>query len=159
MSDMTRLVTWTDAEEATKAVPYLDTENLWTVATGRCLETNPFNAAEWKYLLDNKLIALNVTPAGSEWLLRKELAAIEHQLSIDYTLFWQFLNDARQNALIEWAYQLGVAKEEAFHVAIQAIREARWDDAERAMLDSLWAKQTPARAKRVAEQLRTGEFP
>jgi lysozyme len=26
------------------------------------------------------------------------------------------------------------------------------------MLNSLWAKQTPARAKRLAEQMRTGEW-
>jgi lysozyme len=36
------------------------------------------------------------------------------------------------------------------------IQSGRYSDAAKGMLSSLWAKQTPARAKRMSEQMRTG---
>ncbi len=80
--------------------------------------------------------------------------------------FWPRLNAARQNALIEMAYQMGVEHEEAFRDMVAAIRVAvasgrveDWALVEEKGFDSAWAKQTPDRARRVMDQLRTGVFP
>lgn len=158
MSDLAHLVASTEEDEGFKAQAYLDTERLWSAGDGRCLETHPLSGAEWKYLLDRRWISITLSRDGASWLMTTQLLAIERQLEIDYLTFWPDLNDARQNVLIEWAYQLGVEKEEAFHVAIQAVREGRWADAKAAMLDSLWAKQTPQRVRKLAEQMFSGEF-
>lgn len=158
MTDEARLEQSIDDDEGFKPLPYLDTEQRWSAGVGLCLETRPLTGPEWKFLLDGKLITFSITKVGANWLVERDMAVIEQQLSHDYQDFWAFLNAPRQNALVEWAFQLGVAKEEAFHVAIQAIREARWADAEAAMLDSLWARQTPNRAQKLARELGTGEF-
>ena len=159
MTDEARLDASIEADEGFVPVPYLDTEKRWTVGEGLCLETRPLTGVEWKYLLDNKLVSFSITRPGADWLVQRDRAGIEQQLAHDYRDFWPSLNDARQNALVEWAFQLGVAKEEAFHDAIAAIRAERWADAEAAMLDSLWAqRETPVRARKLAAQVATGLF-
>lgn len=159
MTDETRLEASIDTDEGFKPAPYLDTEKRWSAGNGLCLETRPLTGAEWKFLLDGKLITFTITKAGANWLVERDMAVIEEQLAHEYADFWRFLNAPRQNALTEWAFQIGVAKEGAFHVAIAAIRESRWADAKAAMLDSIWARvQTPARAHKLAEEIYTGEF-
>lgn len=158
MIDEARLEQSVETNEGFRAAPYLDTESKWTWGEGLCLETNPPTGLQWKYLLDNKLVVMSISRAGADWFVQQKLAAIEKQLALDYAEFWLFLGGARQAALVEIAYQMGVNKEETFHVAIQAMREARWHDAEAAFLDSLWARQTPPRATKLAAQIGTGEF-
>jgi GH24 family phage-related lysozyme (muramidase) len=158
MTDEGRLESSVEVDEGFESIPYLDTEKRWTAGEGLCLETRPLSGAEWKYLLDNQLVTFTIKRAGADWLVRRDLAVIEQQLARDYADFWPTLNDARQNALAEWAFQLGVAKEEAFHVAIAAIREHRWSEARAAMLSSLWAHETSARAQKLAAEINSGIF-
>ena len=158
MTDEARLEASVETDEGFEPVPYLDTEKLWTAGDGLCLETRPLTGVEWKYLLDNKLITFTITRKGADWLVERDLAVIEKQLAHDYADFWPLIGDARQKALTEWAFQVGISKEEAFHVAITAIREARWSDARAAMLNSLWARQTPTRARKLAAQIASGLF-
>lgn len=74
--------------------------------------------------------------------------------------FWATLDDVRQLALAEMAYQMGVAGLLGFRHALQALATG---DAERAaaeFLNSEWARhQAPARAARVAAMVRTGKLP
>ncbi|MGC8519956.1 MAG: glycoside hydrolase family protein [Steroidobacteraceae bacterium] len=165
MTDMTRLLAATSADEGFRATPYRDTQDLWTIGEGRCLETHPLSGPEWKALLDAGQISVSITHDGADSLMREQLLAIEAKLAADYRDFWAQLNDARQNALIEMAYQLGVEHEEEFHDMLGDIRIAlrlntpgAWGAVRAAGLNSLWAKQTPARAVRVMTQLATGQF-
>lgn len=63
---------------------------------------------------------------------------------------------ARLAVLQSMAYQMGVQGLAAFKNTLQAVIDHRWDDAAAGMLNSRWARQTPNRAKRHAEQMRTG---
>lgn len=65
------------------------------------------------------------------------------------------LNDARQGALIDMAFQLGY-KLTQFKGMLAALRDGRWHDAWAEALDSAWARETPARANRMAQQLLQG---
>src|ERR1700722_18784967 len=138
---MPRVLAQTGSDEGYDGTPYLDTEKLWTAGEGRCLETKPLNGQEWKYLLDNRLIALTLSRPGADYLKERDLLAIESQLAVDYVDFWPHLNDARQNALIEMAYQLGVKGEEHFLNMIAAVRSGDMARAKLAGLDSQWAKE------------------
>lgn len=165
MTDEARLEATVRKNEDYKPRPYKDTRALWTFGNGRCLETHPLSAAEWKLLLDRGYLEVTINPAGADLLEQLELAVIETALAHDYADFWPRLNDARQNALAEMAYQMSVAKEESFHGMLAAIRVAvasdrpeDWAIVEQKGLASDWAQQTPARAQRVMHQLRTGEF-
>ena len=69
-------------------------------------------------------------------------------------------NEARQAILCSMAHQLGVPGLAAFRHTLELITAQRFTDASKEMLRSLWASaaQTPERAKRHAEQMRTGEW-
>lgn len=59
-----------------------------------------------------------------------------------------------RNALTGMAFQLGVPRLLGFKRMLAAIREGRWAEAAEEAMDSRWAKQTPVRAKHVAQVLR-----
>lgn len=165
MTDMTRLLVATGSDEGFRAQPYRDTLGLWTIGDGRCVETHALTGAEWKMLLDAGQIQLTLNQDGAAALMREQLLAIEAHLAADLRDFWSLLNDARQNALIEMAYQLGVEHQLEFHEMLGDIRIAvrintpgAWKAVAAAGLNSLWAQQTPARAQRVMQQLETGQF-
>lgn len=153
-----------DQQEGFRAAPYKDTRGLWTVATGRCLETAPLTGAEWKYLLDNGLIAVTITQAGADWMEESVLDAVRTKLAAVFS-WWPLLGPARQDALIDMAYQMGVPALLAFKGMIRAITLATagqgpWQDVFDNGADSPWYKsETPARAKTVLTQLRDNVYP
>ncbi|HZR02405.1 MAG TPA: glycoside hydrolase family protein [Burkholderiales bacterium] len=157
MTDDARLAASTSGHEGFEPHPYKDTRNLWTFGKGRCLETNPLSAMEWRHLLDEGLIAVSISEDGATWLMRKGLLEVEEQCAQAFD-FWPSLNDARQNAVVEMAYQMGFDKLSGFRKMLAAIRAGDWQTAHDEALDSAWHKQTPVRAEKVAEQLRSGQF-
>jgi lysozyme len=82
----------------------------------------------------------------------------ERRTALNAALPWfKTLDPVRQDALLNMAYQLGVGGLLDFKTTLARVRDQRYADAANSMLDSLWAKQTPARAKRLALQISTGE--
>lgn len=59
-------------------------------------------------------------------------------------------------SLLNMAFQMGVDGLLGFKNTLELIRTGSYEKAAEGMLSSLWAKQTPARAKRLAVQMRTG---
>lgn len=66
-------------------------------------------------------------------------------------------DDPRFDVLVEMAFQMGGDGLAKFTNTLKAVREKRWNDAANGMLDSLWAKQTPARAHALADIMRNGQ--
>lgn len=64
----------------------------------------------------------------------------------------------RHAVLISMAYQMGVDGLGRFRRMLAALNDGDWELAAKEALDSKWAKQTPERARRHAEMLRTGEL-
>jgi len=62
--------------------------------------------------------------------------------------------DHIQDVVIEMCYQLGVTGVSRFKNTLKAMQDERWDDAADGMLSSLWARQTPSRAKELSEIVR-----
>lgn len=62
----------------------------------------------------------------------------------------------RFGVLVEMAFQMGGDGLAKFVNTLHDVRERRWASAAAGMLASVWAKQTPARAKALAETMRTG---
>ncbi len=74
--------------------------------------------------------------------------------------WWRDLDDVRQDVIVQMAFQMGVSGVLAFRRAAAALQARDWERASALILDSAWAqRQTPRRAHRLAEQLRTGERP
>jgi lysozyme len=59
-----------------------------------------------------------------------------------------------QEVILNMCYQLGVTGTSKFRKAISALQEGDWEEAANEMLDSLWARQTPNRAKELSDTVR-----
>ncbi len=68
------------------------------------------------------------------------------------------LNAARQGVLVSMAFQMGADGVLGFVNTLRMIRANDFDGGAKGMLNSLWATQTPERAHRMSEQMRTGEW-
>jgi lysozyme len=90
-------------------------------------------------------------PVAEVWL-SYEIQGVEGKLGH----FFIGLNEVRRAVLVSMAFQLGVQGLFKFKKMWSAIANKDYDTAAKEMLDSKWAKQTPARANRHAEMMETG---
>lgn len=126
-------------DEGKRGLIYQDTVGKWTGGVGRNLSDRPFFDDE---------IAL---------MLRNDIELVEQDL--DRALpWWRKLCDARQNALANLCFNLGINRLLGFHKALTLLEACRYDAAAAEFMDSKWAKQVGARAVRVTKAIRTGEF-
>lgn len=90
-------------------------------------------------------------------MLRNDIATAEREL--DHALpWWRSLNDARQNALANACFNLGINRLLGFKNALALLQAGRWDASAAEFLNSRWAGQVGDRAKRIADLIRKGEF-
>lgn len=98
-----------------------------------------------------------ISPEESAYLLGNDIDRIDAEVRA--ALHWfEHLGPARQGALLNMAFQMGVQGMLGFEQTLAAIRDQRFAHAAHLMLQSKWAKQTPQRARRVARQVETDEW-
>ena len=125
------------AEEGLRLKPYRCTAGAWTIGIGRNLDAKGISEAEARFLLANDI--------EETWR------------GVAQALPWVTgLSDPRQRVLCNMAFQLGLKGLLEFKQTLAAIKAGQYDRAAAMMLDSLWARQTPARAKRMAAMMRAG---
>jgi lysozyme len=98
------------------------------------------------------------TQAEADAALAKDTDAVSQALDARLP-WWRALDDVRQDVLANMAFNLGVAGLSRFPHTLALVRTRQWDAAAEAMLASAWARQVGARARRLAEQMRTGVRP
>ncbi len=150
MIDLDKAVTDTSGYEGYKAAPYLDTKGRWTVGEGTCLETNPISGHDWKYLLDNKMVTVQLSGAGARWLLRGKLIADLAGLAARFPQFAS-LPDLVQTLLLEMSYQLGDLHE--FETFDSLIAQRRFREAAADARTTAWYRETTTRAETILKQL------
>lgn len=125
------------AEEGYRRYPYPDTGGSLAVGYGHNLHTR------------------GVSKPQAEMLLHSVVGELQTALRLRFE-WYERLSPARQAALIEMAYQMGVEGLVKFKRTLALIERGQFNDAADNMLRSLWAHQTPERAQRVAERFRRG---
>jgi len=128
--------------EGLRLVSYQDTDGVWTIGYGH---TGAGVQANMRWPLEHAQEMLTADIA-------RAIAALDKQ-----AVWWRNLSDVRQDVIAMMAFQLGIRGVLNFVKTIQAIRSGDFVLAAEEMLDSDWEKQTPYRAKRLAEQMKTGE--
>jgi lysozyme len=98
-----------------------------------------------------------ISPEESAYLLSNDIARIDADLRSRLEWFGT-LDEPRQGALISMAFQMGVDGLMQFKNTLAAVRDERYEHAAELARQSLWAKQTPERARRVCAQLASGEW-
>jgi lysozyme len=67
------------------------------------------------------------------------------------------LTPARQDVIVNMAYNLGIVGLFSFKLMWNAIYQKDWERASKEMLNSKWSRQVGGRAKRLAEEMRKGK--
>lgn len=136
------LVSMVRQDEGFRCRPYIDSEGLLTIGIGFCLDRAPIPepvAMYWcAHILENLLHRLSVNP------------------SVGQT--FNTLDQPRQWAIANMSYQMGVSGVCGFLNMWGALDNGEFARAEKEALDSVWAHQTPSRARRVARVIRTGKL-
>lgn len=130
-------------DEGTKATVYKDTLGFDTIGVGR--------------LIDSRKPGAGLRPDEIDYLLRNDID--DRVAALQKALPWfDRLDEARRGVLINMAFQLGTAGLLGFKSTLALVASGKYAEAAEQMLKSKWATQTPARAKRLAEQMKTGEW-
>lgn len=139
-------------EEGVIPYAYQDHLGYWTIGVGRLID---------------KRKGGRLTDAEINVLLANDIAEKRAQLARDpdTAAAWERVkgDPVRAVALLSMGFQMGVGasgKDDAglsgFDSSLALVAAGRFADAAASMLKSLWAKQTPERAQRVAAMLKTG---
>jgi lysozyme len=120
-----------------------DSDGTWQTGYGRNLTTDPLTKEEGAFLLNGPMLARIF-----------ELSA---------ALAWfRDLDDVRSRAFAEMAYQMGTAGFLGFRLMLKAASQGDWDTAAKNVQfntdgsETDLAKETPTRAARYAQMLKTG---
>jgi len=70
--------------------------------------------------------------------------------------WWQNLDDNRQRVLANMCFNLGCPRLSNFNRFLRALKAEKWEEAAEEMMDSKWAVQVGARARRLAERMVQG---
>lgn len=139
--DSAKLVSELKTEEGLRLEAYQDILGVWTIGYGH---TGPEVKKGLKWSQHDADVAL-----------ANDIGNAVARLAV--ALPWASgLNDARTRALLQMAFQLGINGLLKFKHMLEALRLSAWDRAYSEALDSDWARQTPARAQRIAGMLRNG---
>lgn len=148
---MTTIVDLIHFEEGWRERPYLCSEGYPSCGFGFKIGPKGAPISQYQFTLPIE--------AGSAWLesiLTKTRGDMMKRSRIAAAM--NACDEVRQAVLISMAYQMGVDGLDAFKNTLHSISAGYWVLAAGEMLDSKWARQTPSRAKRHAEQMRTGEW-
>jgi len=148
---MTQIIPILNFEEGYREKPYRDTQGYPTVAGGIKIGPKGADMSNYTFTVPRRV--------GDLWKeVFVENTITEMQLRPTIISALKKCNDARRDVLISMAYQMGVPGLAGFKNTLAMIAEGNFEGASRGMLNSLWAKQTPDRARRHAEVMRSGNY-
>ena len=146
-----RLKAMLTRHEGRKLKPYPDTEGILTVGTGHNMEANPLPGYMAEYLKDHG----ELTGAMVDTLFNQDVDKAILECRIRWPNFDNF-TDTRQEALADFMFQVGPGGVRKFVKANAAINAGDWGEAGTQMLDSLWARQVPKRAREITDMVKQG---
>ena len=90
-------------------------------------------------------------------ILERKLKALHDMIKIKFK-WYGYMPQEIKDVIMEMCYQLGVGGFSKFKKTIAYLQNQQFHDASVEMLDSLWAKQTPNRAKELSNRVKEVEF-
>mgnify|MGYP003120798641 FL=1 len=89
-----------------------------------------------------------------DMILDRKLDNLKSMIKLKFDWF-KYMPPEIKDVVMEMCYQLGVTGVSKFKKTIAYLRNEQWEEASVEMLDSLWAKQTPNRAKELSKRVRS----
>jgi lysozyme len=129
-------------EEGFVGHAYQDHLGYWTIGIGRLIDERKNGSISREEAL---------------YLLKHDVDARVIQLDKKIP-WWNDLDCARKSVLLQMSFQMGIPGLLKFKNTLNNIKAGNYEAAADSMSKSLWAKQTPQRAARMAEQMRSGKW-
>ena len=126
-------------DEGCSLQAYQDTEGWWTIGFGRLID---------------KRKGGGISMAEAEDLLENDIEKFIDQMDAQMP-GWRDYPENTQLALANMAFQMGISGLMKFEKMFAALDEGDYNTAADEALDSLWARQTPNRAARVTDVIRS----
>ncbi|MCP4984677.1 MAG: glycoside hydrolase family protein [Colwellia sp.] len=123
-------------DEGLKINPYRDTEGWLTIGIGRCLDKK------------------GITKDEAIYLARNDVNEVIDKLN--RIKGYKGLTNHRQKVIVNMTFNLGFSGVMKFRKMWNAIEKSDFDLASKEMLNSKWATQVGNRAKRLANEMRSG---
>ncbi len=117
---------------------YQDTLGYWTLGHGRLID---------------KRLGGGITADEADFLLENDIIRVEVALDKEFP-WWRKCPDNVQLAMANMCFQLGIKKFKGFKNTLSLLKQGLYNQAADNALKSLWARQTPERAKRVTDLMR-----
>lgn len=124
-------------EEGFRSTPYRCSEGKLTIGYGHNLDAKGISKEAAEVILSDDIADANAAACRYSWI-------------------WD-LSRARQDVVAAMIFQLGADGFHKFRKLRAALERRDFVGACAEMLDSDWARQTPERARRMVEVMRTGE--
>ncbi len=131
-------------EEGFSSEPYKDHLGYWTIGYGH----------------HDSLVREDTKPWSREYADQVFDEDFEAAISAAKRVCASFdtLNGCRKGVLVQMIFQMGESGVRKFVNTLHAIDRDDYETAARNMRQSLWAKQTPFRAQRMAKRMHTGDY-
>lgn len=141
MSKLEEMIT---VHEGKRRFAYRCTSNAITIGVGRNIDPNKGGIG----LSDDEIA----------YMLSNDIERVKKELTGAFSWF-EFLNEARQAAMIDMGFNMGLPRLKKFTKALGFMSIKDYDNAAREFYDSRWADQVGSRAVKVCKIIRTGEWP
>ena len=89
-------------------------------------------------------------------ILERKLKNLNDRVRVRFD-WYRYMPPQIQDVIMEMCYQLGVTGFSKFKKTILFLQNKQFHDASQEMLDSLWARQTPNRAKELSNRVKEVE--
>ena len=137
-------------DEGRRAYPYLDSRGIETVGIGHNLIASPLPGQTYP-LTDMQIDAIFARDVSST------VAKLD-----SYLPWWRSMSDARQRAMIDMTFNLGIGRPGAgtgilaFNTFLSLMKSGNYVAASRDLVYTLWARQVGTRATRIEQQIISG---
>lgn len=131
-----KLVLQLKRHEGLKLSPYRDSVGVLTIGYGRNLD------------------AVGIYPDEADFLLEHDVQRMIGQL--EGLAWFDGLSEARRLAIVNMAFNMGLAGVLGFKKMLAAIEASDWEVVAKEALESKWATQVGGRARELADILKTG---
>jgi lysozyme len=148
------------SDEGLKLRAYFDTASppRATIGVGRNLDDIGIRPAESKVLGITTQSAMRNGISHDQALDLLDNDILDREQALDKRLsWWRTLSDVRQRALLNLAFQLGVNGLLTFKATLAALQAGAYATAASGIRNSLYARQVPARAERIAHMIEMGQ--
>lgn len=154
MLEMSEMINRLIFHEGLRLKPYICPAGKLTIGIGRNTEENPFTKEELARIGNWKN---GITREQAYWLCQNDIERCIKELR-NNLIWFEKLDAERKYALVDMCFQLGIIGLLKFKRTLGSIAKGNYELAAEQVLESKYAKQTPDRAKRISNLIKTGRW-